>query len=339
MGPFMNRLYYQLRPAVPRRIQIDLRRRVARQKRRRVGQVWPIDARAAASPPGWPGWPDGKRFALILTHDVDTARGHGRCREITSIERRLGFRSSFNFVPLRYAVSGDLRDTLHSNGFEVGLHGLYHDGKLYSSARVFRQRAEMINRFLQHWGAVGFRSPAMHCNLRWLHQLQISYDSSTFDTDPFEPQGLAVGTIFPFLVQGRSPQRRYLEIPYTLPQDFTLFVLLKEKSLDIWMQKLDWIAEHSGLALLNTHPDYMCFRGRPTFEEYPASYYEQFLQYVRAKYAGQYWHALPKDLAAAYSQSNLTPRRSSTASGILPPVEAIPKPDLLEWRRAGTPAK
>ena len=40
-----------------------------------------------------------------------------------------------------------------------------------------------------------------------------------------------------------------------------LFILMKEKNIDIWKQKLDWISEHSGMALLNTHPDYMNFDG------------------------------------------------------------------------------
>ena len=40
-------------------------------------------------------------------------------------------------------------------------------------------------------------------NLDWLHDLTIAWDSSTFDTDPFEPQADGAGTIFPFWV--RSP--------------------------------------------------------------------------------------------------------------------------------------
>jgi hypothetical protein len=51
------------------------------------------------------------------------------------------------------------------------------------------------------------------------------------------------------------------------------------------------------MALLNTHPDYMNFDGKPGIEEYPASYYEEFLDYIKSKYEGLYWHALPKDIA------------------------------------------
>ena len=68
----------------------------------------------------------------------------------------------------------------------------------------------------------------------WLHELKIEYDSSTFDTDPFEPQPEPVTTIFPFVVM-KHPEvlSSYVEIPYTLPQDFTLYVLMKEKTNEI----------------------------------------------------------------------------------------------------------
>src|SRR5213076_1045294 len=119
----------------------------------------------------------------------------------------------------------------------------------------------------------------------------------TFDTDTFEPQPDGVGTIFPFWVprpaaptlndqtsprpcngngSGSTPfihqsidpsiqssGNGYVELPYTLPQDSTLFLLLRERTPDIWFQKLDWIAKHGGMALLDVHPDYMRFDGDP----------------------------------------------------------------------------
>ena len=45
-----------------------------------------------------------------------------------------------------------------------------------------------------------FRSPAMQ-HKSWLHELEVEYAKSTFDTDPFEPQPDAARTIFPFWVQ------------------------------------------------------------------------------------------------------------------------------------------
>ncbi len=292
------KLYYHIKPFIPRGVQIYLRSRIARRKRMRTTDIWPIDHRFAAPPHGWSGWPEGKRFAFVLTHDVEGQRGHDKCHKLAELEESLGFRSSFNFVPADYPVVASLRHNLAARDFEVGVHGYTHDGTLYRSRETFLRQAQQINRVLKEWDAVGFRSPAMHHNLEWIHDLEIEYDASTFDTDPFEPQPDGAGTIFPFLVRGDSGCRGYVELPYTLPQDFTLFVIMKERNIDIWKTKLDWIAHHRGMALLITHPDYMSFDGSaPGMDEYPAERYREFLEYVATTYAGEFWHALPKQVA------------------------------------------
>ena len=98
--------------------------------------------------------------------------------------------------------------------------------------------------------------------------------------------------------------RGYVELPYTLPQDFTLFVLMKEKNIEIWKKKLDWIAEKGGMALFNSHPDYMNFNKQKNGnEEYAAELYIEFLEYIKNRYKDQYWHALPKDIARFWQQN------------------------------------
>ena len=295
----INDIYYLLKPLIPRRLQIAIRRTIVHRKRSLCSEIWPIDEKAAKLPDHWPGWPDQKQFALVLTHDVETAKGQEQCRELIKLEEGLGFRSSFNFVPERYKALSELRQYLTQNEIEVGVHDLTHDGKLYRSRRIFNARAVRINHYLKEWDSVGFRSAAMHHNLTWIHDLNIEYDSSTFDTDPFEPQPDGAGTIFPFWVTGNSARPGYVELPYTLPQDFTLFVLMQEKSIDIWKRKFDWIAKNGGMALLITHPDYMNFDGQKQGkEQYPVEYYIKFLEYIKcSKFAGHYWHVFPKDIA------------------------------------------
>lgn len=297
MSNFFRKIYYTLKPFIPRRLQIAMRRRAALRKLEKFRHIWPIDESAGRQPDCWSGWPEGKRFALVLTHDVETARGQERCHELAEMEERLGFRSSFNFVAETFPVSHNLRFDLEKRGFEIGVHGLTHDGSLYESQQSFKEQATRINRYLRGWNAAGFRSPSMYHNLEWLHDLHIEYDASTFDTDPFEPQPDSMGTIFPFWVSRNGSQSGYVELPYTLPQDFTLFVIFQERNSDIWKRKLDWIAERGGMALLITHPDYITFDGtQPGLEEYPARYYEEFLNYVKTRYGDQYWNALPKDV-------------------------------------------
>lgn len=304
MSSYKNNIYYSLKPFIPRKIQIMLRRNIVSVKRLLNKSVWPIDENAGKEPEGWKGWPDKKRFALVLTHDVESEQGQVKCNNLIKIEKQLGFISSFNFVAEEYKVLPELRHYLASNGFEVGVHGLTHDGKLYSSKKVFSQQAKQINQYIKEWKVSGFRSPSMHYNLEWIHDLDIEYDASTFDTDPFEPQPEGVRSIFPFWVSGKGGKRGYVELPYTLPQDFTLFILMQEKSPDIWKRKLDWIVEKGGMALLIVHPDYLNFNGRGFgIDEYPSKYYEEFLKYIKSNYKDYYWNALPKDIARFWMEN------------------------------------
>jgi predicted glycosyltransferase len=330
-------IFYQIKPAIPRRLQIAARRAMAAQKRKTTTDIWPIDPAAGKTPRDWKGWPERKKFALVLQHDVDSLVGLTRCLKLMDLEQRLGFRSSFNFVPEDYPTPFRIVRTLSEAGFEVGVHGLKHDGKLFRNPADFCAKLPRINGYLRKWGAVGFTSPSMLRKLNWIAELDIEHSCSTFDTDPFEPQSDGVASIFPLLTGNDGGVRTYVELPYTLPQDHGLFVILKEKDIRIWKQKLDWIAEHGGMAALNTHPDYMAFEGNGAGrEEYPVGNYLEFLDYVRTRYAGQYWHVLPREMArfwrttaAAKSQRPLTPKRSMPL-----PLEGLVRGD----GRPATPA-
>ena len=226
-----------------------------------------------------------------------------RCRTLAELEMDLGFRSSFNFVPEGgYDTPFSLRSFFAEHGFEVGVHDLHHDGTLYRSKADFSTGVSRVNGHLERWQAAGFRSAFMFHNLEWLRELNILYDASTFDTDPFEPQPESVNTIFPFWV-GRSDGSGYVELPYTLPQDSTLFLILGEKTNDIWKRKLDWVARHGGLALVIVHPDYIAFGERVGSTEYPVMLYQEFLAHVSAQFGGDAWCALPRDVAHFVRQS------------------------------------
>lgn len=294
----MKNLYYRLKPAIPWGVRMAARRVLANRLRRQHCSSWPIHEPASRTPEGWPGWPGGKQFAFVLTHDVEGRKGLDRCRQLAEMDKALGFRPSFNFVPEgEHPPPESLRTFLEQEGFEVGIHDLHHDGSLYRSARTFTSQAQKINQHLQSWGAVGFRSGFMYHNLQWIQQLNVLYDGSTFDTDPFEPQPDGVHTIFPFWVPGKDG-KGYVELPYTLPQDFTLFLLFKESTIDVWTRKLDWVAAHGGMALLIVHPDYVNFDGKLTSSEFSVELYESFLKYVTSRYGDTCWFALPREIAA-----------------------------------------
>jgi len=344
---FSHKLYYGLKPYVPWRIRMAVRRQWARRVREENKTTWPIDPAAGKTPANWPGWPEGKHLAFVITHDVEGPDGLAKVRELAALEMSLGFRSSFNFIPEGpYAVSSELRSWLVTNGFEVGVHDLNHDGKLYFSREDFRRKAHRINSYLQEWKAVGYRSGFMLRYKDWHRDLRIAYDATSFDTDPFEPLPEGAGTIFPFWVENvgglaeaaiprprdlsktsesdpkscglneatYSKPRGYVELPYTLPQDSTLFLLLQEKSPEIWIRKLGWIAERRGMALVNVHPDYLSFGTEKSARCFPSNYYRNFLLHLSENYRGRYWHVLPHELATWYE-------RASNPGKTLPPME------------------
>lgn len=319
--------YYAFKPFVPWQLRMAFRRLLARHLLRKHHSQWPIKPGSERKPANWPGWPEGKQFAFVLVHDVEGKAGLEKCRQLMELEERLGFRSGFFFIPEgnEYRVSEAFRRELVERGFEVGVHDLHHDGKLYSSREGFRRKAQAINGYLREWGAVGFRSGFMHHNLDWIHDLDIEYDGSTFDTDPFEPQPDGVDTIFPFwvpkpiqreipcpgaagamgggLLEAGSPPLRalgqgYIELPYTLPQDSTVFTLLKERGYSIWREKTEWIADHGGMAMVNVHPDFIAIGDRaPRDGQFPLGWYEGYLRSVKTRWMGDCWACLPRDVA------------------------------------------
>jgi len=130
----------------------------------------------------------------------------------------------------------------------------------------------------------------------------------------------------------------YVELPYTLPQDSTLFLLFRERTPDIWLAKLDWIAKHGGMALLITHPDYMSFDNhRRDDSSYPATLFEQLLDWVKRRHPGQYWNASPKEVAA-YFQQTLAPGKPPVSNGAHK-AAARPLPSLTSSNGNGSHAK
>jgi peptidoglycan/xylan/chitin deacetylase (PgdA/CDA1 family) len=228
-------------------------------------------------------WPDDATFAFVLTHDVETAEGMRRIAAIADMEEDLGFRSSWNFVPYKYTIDRGLVRDLADRGFEIGVHGYNHDGKLFSSRAEFDRRVPAINEALRSWGAVGFRAPMVHRNLRWMQLLDIEYDASCFDADLYQAMPGGVGSVWPFIAG------RFVELPYTLAQDHTLFIVRNERHGRIWKEKLSYLVHLNGMALVITHPDYLDSPSR-------LEVYRQLL--LRAQGMAGMWHALPRETAA-----------------------------------------
>ena len=230
-------------------------------------------------------WPDGKRWVLVLTHDVESARGLERIHRLMEVEERYGFRSSFNLVPFKYEVPEALVQEIRGRGFEVGIHGYNHDGLLFIDEAEFARRLPAIREVAQRWNARGFRSPSTLRRIGWLERLPVEWDSSCFDTDPFEPQPGGVLSWFPYRL---GP---LVELPITLPQDHLVFRLLGHRDLHLWQSKARKIREAFGMVLLNVHPD----PGYMTDDDL-LPLYEAFLAWLK-DFGDELWNPRPLDLA------------------------------------------
>ena len=249
-----------------------------------------LEASVAALDHGIPlihPWPEGAPYAFVLTHDVEDEPGVRHSLALASVEEELGLRSSFNFVPYKYKIDQGVVRELQDRGFEIGIHGYNHDGRLFSSRKTFQRRIPPIHDAARRYGAVGFRSPMVHRNLDWLQDLDVQYDASYFDIDPYQAMPGGVGSLWPFIAG------RFVELPYTLPQDHTLLIVLAESSTRIWDEKLKYIQRCSGMALMLTHPDYL-------LDPEKLGLYRDFL--ARTQEAGGFWHALPRDVARWWRQ-------------------------------------
>jgi hypothetical protein len=293
-----KRAYYAFKPVLPRALTRRMKRVYGAHRGAARQLEWPVESRYVrfqfevahqiAGIVGRPKlpfidfWPHGHRYAFVLTHDIETTDGQSYVRRVADLDAEFGFRSSFNFVPERYPLDRKLMAELRARGFEIGVHGLKHDGRDFSSAREFSRRAVLMNRHLRECGAVGFRAPLTHRNPEWMQALDIEHDGSFFDTDPYEPIAGGTMCIWPFQLG------RFVELPYTLPQDYTVAEVLGETTPRLWFEKVNFIRAHHGMALLNTHPDYL--RDQKTW-----SIYAEFLRVMSER--SDYYHALPCEVA------------------------------------------
>ena len=184
--------------------------------------MWPLPERSSEIPKPHKDTKENENNPplppLILTHDVDTRFGFEHIREACEVEKRLRFKSSWNIVPDLYEVDESVLDYLRNSSMEIGVHDWNHDGKLFSDKKIFDERVKKINQAIKEWGAKGFRAGMAFHHDEWMQELSCEYDSSHYDSDPYQPMGGGCGEIWPFKLG------HLVELPYTMLQDHVLFV-------------------------------------------------------------------------------------------------------------------
>lgn len=292
--------YYRVKRLIPRPVQLLARRQLIKRQGSPAFPRWPYDnsverlvkfyaacaLRACGrkeAPFRW-FWPNGAQAAAMLTHDVEGTAGLNNALRIARLEEERGFRSSFNIVGRWYPIDDGILRELTSRGHEIGSHAVYHDRSLFSSRATFEEQLPVLRETVSRLGASGFRSPATHRVDEWLAELPVDYDATIPMSDPYEPQPGGACTVWPFFIGS------VVELPYTLPQDHTLFTLIGERSPSVWVEQVRRLKCSAGLVQCLSHPDpgYLGDRRKETL-------YCDFLDMLREEPG--IWHALPRDVA------------------------------------------
>ena len=284
LGTSVRDLYYLLRPLLPVGIRKHMQRVRLNGWEKLSFPSWPVDlsvdnlakqgillalraSELRRIPFIW-FWPDGAPACAIMTHDVETERGRDYCSTLMDINDSFGIKSSFQVVPeVRYEVTSRYLNSIRFRGFEVNVQDLNHDGHLYRNRELFLQRVKKINSYGTVWGARGFRAAVLYRNEEWFDQLRFEYDMSVPNVAHLDPQRGGCCTVMPFFVGD------ILELPVTTTQDYSLFHILKECSLDLWKRQIRLIAEGHGMASFIIHPDYV-------ISNQERMVYEKLLEYL-----------------------------------------------------------
>jgi hypothetical protein len=297
----VRRIYYWLRPALPVSLRKHLQRMSFNGWREIVFPRWPVDLtteslmahvlalvmrchRIERFPFIW-FWPNGAAGCAIMTHDVETAAGRDFCRELMNLDDAFHIGSSFQIIPeARYTVTKNFLNSLRSRGFEVNVHDLNHDGFLFRTKEEFMRRAGEINRYAKEFGAEGFRSGAMYRNQDWYDFLAFSYDMSVPNVAHLEPQRGGCCTVMPYFVG------KLLELPLTTIQDYSLFHIVGDYSINLWRRQIELIMQRHGLISFITHPDYLTGKRAQKVYVDLLSYLDQ----LRTR--NNLWLALPREV-------------------------------------------
>lgn len=299
---FIREAYYAARPLLSVPVRKHLQRFHLRERKNIGFPHWPIDktvdhlcselmALAVQSsghqmvPFVW-FWPNEYAGCALMTHDVEHEPGRDFCSELMDIDERHGVRSSFQVVPEeRYTVSDAFLDSIRSRGFELNVHDLNHDGHLFDTLETFAERAKRINQYSRAWNTEGFRAGGMYRNAEWNRLFEVHYDMSFPTAAHLEPQIGGCCTVMPYFLD------ELVELPLTTTQDYSLFNIRGEYSIDLWKEQLDYIAASNGLASFIVHPDYV-------IERRERRVYEDLLEYLSAFCSrAKIWQPLPRDVA------------------------------------------
>jgi hypothetical protein len=220
-----------------------------------------------------------------MTHDVETRAGRDFCAQLLDIDDSFRIKASYQVVPEgRYPVTPEFLNRLRDRGSEVCVQDLNHDGRLFDDRDEFLRRAALINRYGREFGARGFRSAVLYRKPEWFADLEYSFDMSIPNVAHLDPQRGGCCTVMPYFIGDM------LELPLTTIQDYTLFHVLNERSIDLWKTQIELILAKNGLVSFIVHPDYI-------IESEAQTVYKDLLAVLsELRKREDLWFTLPSDI-------------------------------------------
>jgi hypothetical protein len=294
-------LYYCCRPALPVAVRKHLQKLHLKDWKTLDFPRWPVDVSVDAIMRSAMGlqieahggeqvpfiwfWPDGAEACVMMTHDVEGVSGRRFADDLMDLDASFGIKAAFQIIPRGpRAELASLIDRCRARGFEVNLHDLHHDGRLFSSREEFRRQSAHINQLAREHQCHGFRAGAMYREQAWYDAFDFSFDMSVPNVAHLEPQRGGCCTVMPYFVG------RVVELPLTTTQDYSLFHILNKYSTTLWMEQMDLILEQHGLISFIVHPDYVR-------EKRALSVYRQLLEKLSAlRVQRRVWVALPGEI-------------------------------------------
>lgn len=303
----VGKAYYFVRPVLPVKLRKHLQKIRLSDWKEFAFPRWPVDrtvdntlgdlllmslkAQKVSEIPFIWFWPRGASSCAILTHDVEATAGRDFTSSLMDIDDAFGVKASFQIVPeLRYEVPTSYLEEIRRRGFEVNVQDLNHDGRLFRDRQEFLSRVEKINSYGREFQAVGFRSAVLYRRQEWYDALQFSYDMSVPNVAHLDPQRGGCCTVMPYFVGNM------VELPVTMTQDYSLFHILDDHSIDLWKEQMQLVMAKHGLMNFIVHPDYI-------IDKPERRIYEKLLKYlVRLSADKNTWMPLPRDAADWWRQ-------------------------------------
>jgi hypothetical protein len=130
----------------------------------------------------------------------------------------------------------------------------------------------------------------LYRNQEWFDLLDFDYDTSVPNVAHLDPQRGGCCTVMPYFIG------KLVELPVTTTQDYSLFYILNDYSLQLWERQIELILRKHGMINVITHPDYI------TGPREEKTYTGLLAMLDRVRQERNVWVTLPREVSKWWRQ-------------------------------------